>query len=47
MVFTGSMSYIPKYDGIVYFLDYIFPLIEKKIPSARVYVVGQRPPSNY
>ena len=44
MVFTGMMGYFPNYDGMLYFLDQIFPLILKKIPQAKVYIVGNSPP---
>ncbi|NJD22504.1 MAG: glycosyltransferase [Melioribacter sp.] len=44
MVFTGMMGYFPNYDGMLYFLDEIFPLILKKIPQAKVYIVGNSPP---
>jgi glycosyltransferase involved in cell wall biosynthesis len=44
MVFTGMMGYYPNYDGILYFLDEIFPLIIKRIPEAKIYIVGNRPP---
>lgn len=44
LVFTGAMSYIPNSDGIIYFLDNIFPLITKAIPDTKLYVVGDMPP---
>lgn len=44
MVFTGMMGYVPNYDGMLYFLDKIFPLIQKEIPQVKIYVVGDRPP---
>jgi glycosyltransferase involved in cell wall biosynthesis len=44
MVFTGMMGYFPNYDGMLYFLDEIFPLILKKIPQAKIYIVGNSPP---
>lgn len=43
LVFTGMMGYLPNNDGALHFLDKIFPLIQKKIPEARVYIVGNRP----
>lgn len=45
MVFTGALSYVPNYDGMIYFLDEIFPIIQKVIPQAKIYVVGSRPPA--
>ena len=44
LVFTGMMAYVPNYDGMLYFLDEIFPLVLKKIPQAKIYIVGNRPP---
>lgn len=44
LVFTGMMAYVPNYDGILYFLDEIFPFIVEKIPQSKIYVVGNRPP---
>lgn len=46
MVFTGMMGYFPNYDGMLYFLDEIFPLILKRIPDAKIYIVGNSPPKN-
>jgi polysaccharide biosynthesis protein PslH len=46
MVFTGMMAYVPNYDGILYFLDKIFPGILAKIPDAKIYIVGNRPPKD-
>jgi len=46
LVFTGMMAYVPNYDGILYFLDEIFPLIQKKIPQVKIYIVGNRPPKH-
>lgn len=45
MVFTGAMKYVPNYDGVIKFLDEIFPLIKKQVPGAKMYVVGSNPPS--
>lgn len=44
LVFTGMMAYVPNYDGILYFLDEIFPLIRQEVPDVKIYVVGNRPP---
>ena len=35
LVFTGMMAYRPNYDGILYFLDEIFPLIRAVVPVGR------------
>lgn len=44
LVFTGMMGYTPNNDGMLWFLDEIFPLILEKIPQAKVYIVGNKPP---
>jgi len=44
LVFSGLMSYIPNFDGVLYFLDSIFPLVEKEVPNAKIYIVGGQPP---
>lgn len=43
LVFTGLMSYVPNHDGMLYFLDKIFPLVLREVPHARVYIVGGQP----
>jgi glycosyltransferase involved in cell wall biosynthesis len=44
LVFTAAMTYSPNADGIMYFLDEIFPAIQRQIPAAKIYVVGTGPP---
>ncbi len=46
LVFTGMMGYVPNYDGMLYFLNEIFPLVLKKIPGVKLYIVGSQPPKN-
>lgn len=45
MVFTGSMDWRPNQDGIQFFLNDIFPRIQKKIPDVTFAVVGRNPPA--
>ena len=45
LVFTAAMNYFPNSDGIIRFLDDIFPHIQKAVPSVRLYVVGSGPPA--
>jgi sugar transferase (PEP-CTERM/EpsH1 system associated) len=44
LVFTGAMNYFPNVDGIVWFLNEIFPLIRAQVPDVRMSVVGGSPP---
>ncbi|MCM8795282.1 MAG: glycosyltransferase [Candidatus Omnitrophica bacterium] len=41
LIFTGNMSYPPNADAVVYFYKEIFPLIKRKMPEVRFYVVGR------
>ncbi|MGM0588476.1 MAG: glycosyltransferase family 4 protein [Bacteroidota bacterium] len=44
IVFTGTMRYVPNYDGMIYFLNEIFPEIKRQVPQAKIYIVGNNPP---
>lgn len=43
LVFTGAMDYWPNIDAVTWFAQDIFPLIRKKKPHARFYIVGSNP----
>lgn len=47
LVFTGMMGYVPNYEGMVFFLDEILPLIREVIPEIKVYIVGKNPPDAF
>ncbi len=44
MLFFGAVDYYPNTDGLLFFLDRILPRIRVRRPSARLSVVGRRPP---
>lgn len=46
LVFVGMMTYVPNYDGVLYFLDEIFPRILSVLPNAKIYIVGKNPPAS-
>jgi len=43
ILFVGQMSYTPNIDAATYFVQKIFPAILRAIPSARFFIVGQKP----
>lgn len=45
MVFVGSMDWDPNEDGILWFLDRVYPLIHRAVPNASFFVVGRNPSS--
>jgi sugar transferase (PEP-CTERM/EpsH1 system associated) len=44
IIFTGNMGYFPNQQAVLYFVNTIFPLIQKKHPMAKFWVVGCKPP---
>lgn len=44
LIFTGNMTYFPNIDGAIYFAKEILPLISKKIPKIKLFIVGKNPP---
>lgn len=45
VVFTGTISYFPNYDGVLYFHGGILPLVRQAVSNAEFYVVGNNPPA--
>src|SRR5258707_1087511 len=45
LAFVGSMDWDPNEDGVVWFLESIYPLIRKAVPNASFVVVGRNPSS--
>jgi glycosyltransferase involved in cell wall biosynthesis len=43
LVFTGKMDYRPNVDAMLWFVNAALPRIQQAVPTARLYIVGQRP----
>ncbi|NIU02073.1 MAG: glycosyltransferase [Nitrosopumilaceae archaeon] len=43
IVFVGAMDWLPNDDAMKYFLNSIFPLIQKQEPGAHFIIVGRNP----
>jgi glycosyltransferase involved in cell wall biosynthesis len=43
LLFTGSMSYRPNIDAMLWMAESIFPAISREVPDARLYIVGSQP----
>lgn len=41
ILFVGNNTYLPNIEGIRHFVDYIFPLVKKKIPDVELRVIGK------
>ena len=44
ILFFGAINYYPNTDGLLYFLDEVFPHVKRRHPGARLLIVGQLPP---
>jgi sugar transferase (PEP-CTERM/EpsH1 system associated) len=42
-VFTGTMDYPPNVDAVRWFATAILPLVQKTLPTAQFYIVGNNP----
>ncbi|MEZ5525432.1 MAG: TIGR03087 family PEP-CTERM/XrtA system glycosyltransferase [Pseudomonadales bacterium] len=43
LAFTGAMDYWANVDAVTWFVQKVFPAIQKKIPAVKFYIVGARP----
>lgn len=51
LIFTGSFTYFPNYEGICWFVEKAFPLIQAKFPKIKLVITGNQsghtlPPSH-
>jgi polysaccharide biosynthesis protein PslH len=47
MIFTGDFNYRPNRHAVDFFLESIFPIIKKRVPSAKFAMVGHRATKYY
>jgi glycosyltransferase involved in cell wall biosynthesis len=45
ITFVGTTHVDANRDGIIYFMEQIFPLIERRVPDVRFTIVGGKPPA--
>jgi sugar transferase (PEP-CTERM/EpsH1 system associated) len=43
LAFLGRMDYYPNIDGVLYFIQDVFPLVRRCIPSAELRIIGSNP----
>lgn len=44
LIYTGGMNMFANRDAVLYFLEKMWPLIKKAVPTVRFFAVGQDPP---
>jgi len=42
-VFVGSLDWMPNQDGLTWFVETVWPLVTRRLPTACVRLVGRRP----
>jgi glycosyltransferase involved in cell wall biosynthesis len=45
LLFVGGFAHQPNQQGLMWFLDHVFPIIHMRAPAARLVVVGSNPPA--
>lgn len=45
LLFVGGFNHHPNTECIIWFLEYIFPLICRRLPEIRVFIIGDNPPA--
>ncbi|AIQ55096.1 glycosyltransferase [Paenibacillus sp. FSL R7-0331] len=46
LLFVGGFNHTPNYDGIIWFLNEVFPLIKERDSDIKLYIVGSNPPED-
>ncbi|MFL0581105.1 glycosyltransferase [Solibacillus silvestris] len=46
ILFVGGFNHKPNYDGVLWFLNEVFPNIKEKNPEMKFYIVGSNPPDD-
>jgi glycosyltransferase involved in cell wall biosynthesis len=47
IVTLGTLHYPPNADGIRWFFNEIFPLVQKRVPDATLTIIGKNPPQDF
>jgi len=47
IVTLGTLHYPPNADGIRWFINDVFPLIQKRVPEATLTIIGKNPPKDF
>ncbi len=47
IVTLGTLHYPPNADGIRWFFNEVFPLVQKRVPDATLTVIGKNPPQDF
>jgi glycosyltransferase involved in cell wall biosynthesis len=43
-LFIGGFQHTPNTDAVLFFLQKIYPIVSERLPDARFYIIGEKPP---
>jgi glycosyltransferase involved in cell wall biosynthesis len=43
VIFSGAMNFPPNFEGAIWFLDYVFPLVKEALPGVNLLIAGAQP----
>jgi GT2 family glycosyltransferase/glycosyltransferase involved in cell wall biosynthesis len=43
-LFIGGFQHTPNTDAVLFFLQRIYPIVSERLPDARFYIIGEKPP---
>jgi len=43
-LFIGGFQHTPNIDAVLFFLQKIYPIVSKRLPKAKFYIIGEKPP---
>ncbi len=46
LLFVGGFQHHPNIDGVLFFLEHCWPLIEAALPDCKIHIVGSKPPES-
>ncbi len=47
IVTLGTLHYPPNADGIRWFFNEVFPLVQKRVPDVKLTIIGKNPPQDF
>jgi glycosyltransferase involved in cell wall biosynthesis len=47
IITLGTLHYPPNADGIRWFFNEVFPLVQKRVPEATLTIIGKNPPQDF
>jgi len=46
IMFVGGFTHAPNVDGVLWYVNEIYPVLEKEFPNLKTYIIGSNPPES-